>query len=89
VEKLKEFLSGRKRSYQLAFGSPAGQKVLMDLAVFCRANENAAVPGDDHRTWMAIGRREVWLRIQQHMNLNSDELYALFAGNGINPKEGQ
>lgn len=77
-----DFLRGRKRAYQLAFGSPAGQAVLHDLAPFCRATESCY--HDDPRLHAVLeGRREVWLRIQQHLNLSSEQLYALIEGRNI------
>jgi len=75
------FLRGRKRSYQLTFdkAQPAVQEVLMDLAKFCRANETTF--NADPRIHAALeGRREVWCRIQQHLNLSTEELYALYRG---------
>lgn len=75
-----DYLRTRKTAYQQSLLSPAGQQVLQDLAVFCRANETAAVPGNEHLTWAAIGRREVWLRIQQHLNLTTEQLAELYSG---------
>ena len=77
-----DFLRNRKRAYQLSFGSPAGNIVLIDLAKFCRAAEVCYAP-DERRAWMLEGRREVWLRIQQHMHLSSEELFELYRGNTI------
>jgi len=73
------FLRQRKRDYQLTFGSPAGQEVMIDLAKFCRANETCFHP-DARLHAVAEGRREVWLRIQQHMNLTSTQLANIFGG---------
>jgi hypothetical protein len=64
-----------------------GQRVLADLAKFCRANSSTAVVSpisrsvDPIATAMAEGRREVWLRIMAHLyledrvviNLNEEE----------------
>lgn len=81
-----DFLRGRKRAYQLAFGSPAGQAVLADLATFCRANETCFNP-DPRIHAVAEGRREVWLRIQEHLNLSSEQLVALYAGQTFQMKD--
>lgn len=68
-------LSDRKRAYQLAFNmEAAGQAVLMDLATFCRANETCVVPGDRDRTYVLEGRREVYLRIRDHLDLTVEQL---------------
>lgn len=75
-----EFLKERRRAYQLTYSSPAGQDVLLDLMRFCRANESCVVIGDRDRTAMLEGRREVWLRIVQHLNLKTEQLFALYNG---------
>ena len=74
-----DFLRRRKQNYQLALTTPAGQNVLADLAQFCRANETC-FHDDPRRHAVLEGRREVWLRIQQHLNLSSEQLMALYAG---------
>lgn len=79
-----DFLRGRKRAYQLALTSVAGQTVLQDLAEFCRANDTCF--HEDARMHAVLeGRREVWLRIQQQLNLTSEQLYALYSGRTFNP----
>lgn len=50
----------------------------MDLVRFCRAAESCVVPRDHDRTLVLEGRREVFLRITQHMNLSSEQLFALY-----------
>lgn len=87
-EKQRAFLEQRKRNFQLCFGSPAGQEVLKDLVTFCRGAETFVVPGDRDRTYVLAGRLEVWLRIEQHMNLTPEELFKLYAGRPT-PREGQ
>ena len=85
--RLFDFLRGRKQAYQLTFGTSAGQRVLSDLAVFCRANDSC-FDADPRLHAVAEGRREVWLRIQRHMNLSSEELFSLTGGQTIfKPKE--
>lgn len=82
-----DFLRGRKQAYQITFGTSAGQRVLSDLAVFCRANDTCFDP-DPRLHAVAEGRREVWLRIQRHLNLSSEELFVLTGGQTIfKPKE--
>jgi len=89
-----DFLRDRKRAYQLALtnkrlvsslkaaylelkGSPAGNIVLSDLARFCRATTSTW--SDDARHHARLeGRREVWLRLTQHMNLTPEQLQALY-----------
>lgn len=82
ADKIRRFISaviGRKRDYELTFHSPAGQRVLADFAKFCRANESCF--DEDPRVHAALeGRREVWLRIQQHLNLSASQLAELYGG---------
>lgn len=75
-----EWLSARQRAYLRAFRmtEASGEMVLTDLATFCRANESCVVPGDRDRTYLLEGRREVWLRIQAHLNLTDEQLVAQF-----------
>lgn len=77
------YLTGRGSAYRQTFPKigVAQNLVLADLAVFCRANETCAAPGDRDRSLLLEGRREVWLRIQQHLNLTPEQLYALYNAN--------
>jgi hypothetical protein len=77
-----DFLRRRKQNYQMAFSSPAGLEVLSDLSKFCRANETCFDP-DPRLHAVAEGRREVFLRIQKHLNLSAEQLHALYAGKPI------
>lgn len=74
-------LTRRRRAYQRVFKTTGedGKDVLRDLAQFCRANESCF--DVDPRTHALIeGRREVWLRVQQHLELSDDQLWMLFGG---------
>lgn len=73
---LVEVLGDRQRAYLLAFNreEAAGAAVLADLAIFCRADETCVVPGDRDRTYVLEGRREVYLRIQDHLRLTTEAL---------------
>ena len=74
-----DFLRLRKRAYQLAFPNPESSEVLKDLARFCRANVSCFDP-DPRKHALAEGRREVWLRIMQHLNLTEDALWRAYGG---------
>lgn len=83
VNELLLYLRDRSKAYKLVFQGDhkvAGDIVLRDLARFCRAHESCVIPGDHDRTLLLEGRREVWLRIQQHLKLSDQELYNLYAG---------
>lgn len=72
-----DFLTQRKRVYQIVFGCPPGREVLEDLAKFCRASSTTFDP--DPRIHAALeGRREVFLRIVEHMKLSPEELFELY-----------
>jgi hypothetical protein len=61
--------------------TPFGQEVLADLAKFCRAHETCFHP-DARAHAVAEGRREVFLRIQRHLNLSDEQLWQLY---GVQP----
>lgn len=73
------YLRRRQIDYKLTFGNPAGSEVLVDLASFCRANEST-FDADPRKAAMLDGRREVWLRIQQHLGLTNEQVFNLFSG---------
>jgi hypothetical protein len=79
-----DFLRVRKRNYELTFGrSYHAQAVLSDLAKFCRADKTCFDP--DPRIHAVLeGRREVWLRITQHLHLSPEQMFALYNGQNFN-----
>ena len=74
-----DFLRARQRAYQQTFSGPVQETVLQDLAKFCRATEST-FHADPRVHAILEGRREVWLRIQQHLGLTEQELFRRFAG---------
>lgn len=78
-----QYLQRRRTAYVRTFlNNVFGQEVLTDLAKFCRANQSTFHP-DARAHAVAEGRREVWLRIQQHLQLTDDELWAIYGGNPV------
>lgn len=75
----KNFLMDRKRAYQFTFKKEdvAAKAVLKDLAKFCRANKST-FHKDPRAHAILEGRREVWLRIENYLNLTPDELWELY-----------
>jgi hypothetical protein len=64
-----------KRAYQLVFDNPgSGAAVLLDLGIFCRARETCVIPGDRDLTYVLEGRREVYLRIRDYLDLTPEQL---------------
>lgn len=78
VEGVKNYFLKRAIAYNRVFDkqSPFTHDVLVDLAKFCRAHQSTFHP--DARVHATLeGRREVWLRIQEQLNLTNDEMYML------------
>lgn len=71
-------MSCRKLAYTRVFDkeNQFTNDVLADLAKFCRAYDSTFHP--DSRVHAELeGRREVWLRIQNHLKLSDEELYQI------------
>ncbi len=78
IDKLRIALGDRRHAYRTLFKGPVAEVVLKDLARFCRAHESTF--HTDERTAVLLeGRREVWLRIAQHLNLSEADLWALYS----------
>ena len=66
----------RQQAFRAAFDGPGGELMLKYMAMFCRAHESTFHP-DPHVASKLDGRREVWLMIQEHLELSGEELWAL------------
>ena len=77
VDRAKMLLASRRTQYVRTFKNPVGRVVLKDLAKFCRAHDSTG-HADPHIAARLDGRREVWLRIQHHLNLSDSELWQLY-----------
>ena len=78
-EWLKAKLSTNKTAYRAVFTGAFGRTVLQDLIPFCRGTEST-FNSDPQIHALLEGRREVLLRIAQHMNLSLDDLWVLYDG---------
>lgn len=76
-----DFLRHRGQAYRRLFQGVHSETVLADLAKFCRANVSTFNP-DPRLEGILQGRREVWLRIAQHLNLTEEQLQQHFNPNG-------
>ncbi|MDZ4662945.1 MAG: hypothetical protein SGJ18_15135 [Pseudomonadota bacterium] len=75
----KEKLLDRKIAYCQAFSDEGAYRgVLEDLAVFCKADQSAFDPIELTNA-RNEGRREVWLRIQNHLQLTEEQLWELYS----------
>jgi hypothetical protein len=79
-KQLYEFYHGCCVAYNRIFDkqSPFTETVLADLAKFCRASEST-FHVDARAHALMEGRREVYLRIQEFINLNADQLLEKYA----------
>ncbi len=84
-KQVSELLLDRQRAYVLAFDGVTGKALLEDLAKFCRGNETT-FHADPRVHAVLEGRREVWLRIQDHLNLSSQDLLLKYADIKPTPK---
>lgn len=79
-EKVREHLLQRQRAYVMTFNreSEAVRAVLEDFARFCRADETTF--HENERIQCVLeGRREVFLRIMDHLGMKSEDLYLKYA----------
>lgn len=88
--RLFDAIKGQKQDYQLACNQPAMQRMLIDLAWYCKANDTCVVEDkngkvDVEATLIMEGRRQVWTRMMNHCNLSTQQLYALATGKQFNP----
>jgi hypothetical protein len=81
LAEVKDYLKTRGQAYRQTFKGVYGERVLTDLARFCRANAST-FNSDPRLEGVLQGRREVWLRIAAHLNLTEDELQAYFNPQG-------
>ena len=77
LDRLRAAIGDRRVTYRQVFRTPNGERVLKDLAKFCRANSTTMHP-DPRMHALAEGRREVWLHVQQQLQLTEDELWELY-----------
>jgi hypothetical protein len=78
-EAARNFLFYRQTAYRATFQNVPGATVLADLAVFCRACRST-FHKDPYVAGRLDGRREVWLRIQSHLQLTQEQLWKLQSG---------
>ena len=78
IESARQYLFGRKKAYEIAFDidSPSGRLVLSDLASYC-FYDKSTFDVDPRVSALYEGRRSVFLRIMEHINLSQEELAKL------------
>jgi hypothetical protein len=83
LEQARQFLLDRRADYRAVFvPGPSTDRVLKDLAKFCRAHTSTFHP--DHSVSDRLdGRREVFLRISHNLQLTDDDLWALYGNQNL------
>jgi len=83
-DEAKGVLAARALSYQRVFLGKGvdTDRVLVDLARFCRASQSTFHP-DARLAAQLDGRREVYLRICQHLKLTEDQLWSLYGNHSL------
>ena len=77
------------RAYNLTFNqSKASQQVMKDLGDFCHGWDTT-FDKDPHISSRLQGRREVFLRIMNHLHMPEEKLMALYLNRPINDEENQ
>lgn len=86
VANFKRKLTGKVVAYNRVFerNSPYAHEVLRDLAQFCRAH-TTTFHQDPRIHAMLEGRREVWLKIQEMLQLDIEEIYQIHKIREIEP----
>lgn len=80
-EQLRSMLFNRQRAYISVFDSEFGKYVKNDLGLFCREKESCF--HEDPRIHAVIeGRREVILRINNHLEMDSETLWKFYSERG-------
>lgn len=69
----------RRYAFIKTFDGPLAAEVLKDIARFCRAHESTH-DANERDSLIFEGRRQVWLRIQEHLRLTPDQLWELYSG---------
>ena len=82
IENTRNFLQRRRYAYNATFCGPLADEVLRDLARFCRAH-SSTFNSDPYAAARLDGRREVWLRLQNHLELSPDQLWDLYSGRNL------
>ena len=77
ADRLRKYLRRRHIAYNLVFSPNIHVDiVLRDLAKFCRAHDST-FHKEDRAAALMEGRREVWLRIMENLNLTTEQIYSL------------
>jgi hypothetical protein len=71
-----DIVRDRVRAYEMVFGGPAGKAVLEDLSKYCGYRHYFDL--DPYVNANMGGRRDVFMRILDHLHLDESELKSLY-----------
>jgi hypothetical protein len=88
-EKAHIVLKSRQRAYTKVLRGTGvdGNIVLEDLAKFCRAHEST-FHTNPRVALILQGRHEVWVRIQQHLQLSDEQMWKLYGNPTLTDLQG-
>lgn len=73
-EALQEY-ADRKRAFNSAFAmGPHGPRVMDILSIYCRSRDTTAIDGRKSTIFRLEGRREVFLLLQDYLELTPEQL---------------
>lgn len=89
AEKAHIVLKSRQRAYKKVYKGTGidGDIVLEDLAKFCRAHETT-FHANPRASLILQGRHEVWVRIQQHLQLSDEAMWKLYGNPTLTDLQG-
>lgn len=70
-------INKKRIAYKMVFGSDEAKIVLDDLRHFCFMDRTTYQPNDINAICFAEGRREVFLRIEEHLRLTEEQLLTM------------
>jgi hypothetical protein len=80
-------LLSKGKDYKEVFETPAGKRVLADLAKFCQYQSTAFVPGDPNSTSYILGKQRVFRRITGLLNQSEADIKGLVRTYDVAPEE--
>lgn len=81
IDRTVEFLNFRSRAYKMCFPKQEmfTRTVLTDMAMFAHMNEDCPHT-DPFEIGKWLGRQEIVRRLQRHLYLTPEELFAIYGG---------
>ena len=68
-------------AYRALFDTPEGQRVMRDLAAYCRVGTSSFTAGDPHQTAFNEGARDVFLHVAEMAGIRPEDFPQLTTTN--------